>query len=170
MLRVQNGDTKAFSKLMDRYKGRIMALVAAYCGWDMAEAEEITQQTLIKVYEHREKYNPDRPFRPWLFTLARNQAIDSMRSKKRNVSLSSDLEIAHPGASVEEQAWHRERVERLISATEALPKMQRETVDLVRQGLSYGDIGQILDMSEAAARQNYSRAVRRLREILERSR
>lgn len=170
MQRVQNGENKAFSELVDRYKGKIMAFVAAYCGWDMAQAEEITQQSLIKLYENRQKYVLDRPFKPWLFTLARNQAIDLIRSRKKNISLSSDLELAQPGASVEEQAWHRERVERLISATDSLPNMQRETVHLVRQGMSYGEISQILEISEAAVRQNYSRAVRRLRELFREAR
>lgn len=165
MQKVKNADNKAFSELVDRYKGKIMVFVASYCGWDMAQAEEITQKSFIRLYETRQKYDPSRPFRSWIYTLARNQAIDMFRARKIAVPLSTDLELADQGANLEEQAMQREKVERLIRASDSLPSMQRESIHMVRQGMSYVEISEILNISVEAVRQNYSRAVRRLREL-----
>ena len=81
-----NGDGKVLEKLISRYLKPVYNFVYRISN-SQQDAEDITQETFIKVWQKIKKYNPDKNFKTWLFTIARNTAVDWLR-KKRNLVFS----------------------------------------------------------------------------------
>jgi RNA polymerase sigma-70 factor, ECF subfamily len=76
----QAGDLVAFEELVRRYENRIYSFVFQSCGHD-ADAREVTQDTFVRAFEAIAKFDPSRPFAPWLFTIARRKGIDCFRAR-----------------------------------------------------------------------------------------
>lgn len=81
MLRVRDGDRKAFEELFVKYRKPILNLIYAYVG-ERARAEDLCQEVFMKVYRVRETYEPKAKFTTWLWTIAKNTAYDAVRKKK----------------------------------------------------------------------------------------
>jgi len=75
------GDDQAIKNLLNRYLKAVYNFVFQYVG-DTARAEDLTQEVMIKVWKNLAKYNLERPFKPWLFKIARNQVLDSFKAKQ----------------------------------------------------------------------------------------
>lgn len=82
-------DEEAFKVLMNRYMRQIFNFSRQYSK-TAEDAEDITQDTFFKVWKYIGKYAENRPFKPWLYTIARNTALDFLKKKK--TSLFSDLD------------------------------------------------------------------------------
>ncbi|MEK7078290.1 MAG: RNA polymerase sigma factor [Patescibacteria group bacterium] len=81
------GEEKALEELVSRHLKPVYNFVYRISG-SKKDAEDITQETFIKVWRKIKKYNPDKNFKTWLFTIARNTAIDWLR-KKRDIIFSN---------------------------------------------------------------------------------
>ena len=79
--RYLEGDEESFSILIDRYLKYIYNFVYRLCG-NKTEAEDITQDTFLKVWKKLKSYDDRKGFKTWLFTIARNTTIDYLRKKK----------------------------------------------------------------------------------------
>ena len=75
------GDEESFSILLDRYLKYIYNFAYRLCG-NKGDAEDITQDTFLKVWKKIKNYNGKNSFKTWLFTIARNTTIDYLRKKK----------------------------------------------------------------------------------------
>ena len=82
LLRLQHGDRRGLEELMDRYGENLMRYLAVILG-NRESAEDVFQDTWVKLMERIGRYDLDRPFAPWLFRVARNCAYDQLRRKKR---------------------------------------------------------------------------------------
>jgi RNA polymerase sigma-70 factor (ECF subfamily) len=82
MKAAQDGDSEAYRELLDAVRPMVLGYVRRRLFSDQ-EAEDVTQETLLTVHRVRHTYEPDRPFEPWLFTIARSRLIDHLRSVKR---------------------------------------------------------------------------------------
>ena len=76
-----DGDEESFSILLDRHLKHVFNFVYRLCG-SKTEAEDITQDTFLKVWKKIKKYNGQNSFKTWLYTIARNTTIDYLRKKK----------------------------------------------------------------------------------------
>ena len=76
----QEGDFAAFEELVSRYEARIYAFVFHSCGHE-TDAREATQDTFVRAFEAITRYDANRPFAPWLFTIARRRTIDCLRTR-----------------------------------------------------------------------------------------
>jgi len=74
-------DEQAFRELMGRYMRQIFNFAKQYSK-TTEDAEDITQDTFLKVWKYIKRYNYDRPFKPWLYMIARNTALDFLKKKK----------------------------------------------------------------------------------------
>lgn len=81
VLRALEGDQKAFAGIMDRYKDSIYFMLLKMVN-NKEDAMDLTVETFAKAFEKLELYRPDFAFSTWLFKLATNTAIDSLRRKK----------------------------------------------------------------------------------------
>ncbi|MFA6295153.1 MAG: RNA polymerase sigma factor [Candidatus Paceibacterota bacterium] len=77
----KNHDEQAFRELMDRYMKQIFNFTKQYSK-TTEDAEDITQDTFLKVWKYIGRYTRDRSFKPWLYMIARNTALDFLKKKK----------------------------------------------------------------------------------------
>jgi RNA polymerase sigma-70 factor (ECF subfamily) len=76
------GDKSAFGKLVGRYQRELYHFLVRFLG-NRASAEDVFQETFLQVHQSAEQFDPQRRFRPWLFTIAANKARDLIRSQAR---------------------------------------------------------------------------------------
>ena len=76
------GERASFNQLVDRYHRELFHFLVRFLG-DRAAAEDVFQETFLQVHQSAEQFDPQRRFRPWLFTIAANKARDLMRSQAR---------------------------------------------------------------------------------------
>ena len=76
------GEKASFSQLVERYQRELFHFLIRFLG-DRAAAEDVFQETFLQVHQSAESFDPQRRFRPWLFTIAANKARDLMRSQAR---------------------------------------------------------------------------------------
>ena len=133
---LRRGDLDALSALLTRYQNRLYRYLLRLVR-NPAEAEDLFQQTWIRVAEKIRQYDSRRNFEAWLFTVARNIAIDHLR-RMRPESLDEPIEGA-PGESaatrlrssdppVLDGIVERERTSRLAHALDLLPVTHREVL------------------------------------------
>ena len=78
----RKGDRTAFAKLVNRYQRELYHFLVRFLG-NRASAEDVFQDTFLQVHQSAEQFDPQRRFRPWLFTIAANKARDLIRSQAR---------------------------------------------------------------------------------------
>lgn len=169
MEEVRAGSLAAFQALYDRHRRGVFNFLLRSLG-DRRIAEDLLQETFLRVFAHREEYRPTAALRTWLFTIARNLLIDQLRQQSRRPELEDEatLEAAvDPGATPLQQAEAAELGERLQAAVLRLSPSQREVLLLGRfAGLSHEEIARVTGASPEAVRVTLHRALSRLRDLL----
>lgn len=169
---------QAFEKLVDRTREPLKRfLVRRQRCRDAHLAEDIVQEVLIKVYRRAEQYDPQRSLWGWLYRIARNQYIDTLRRQGpgdtgRGGTSDESLEewmrnLASGSTRPEEAALIQERNRELEDAIARLPRMQQTIVRLRREGVQGKEIAQQIGRSQAYVSQAYHEAVEVIREQLE---
>lgn len=161
------GDGAAYRGLVERYQDRVHA-VAYGMLHNREEAQDVTQETFVRVYERLGSYDGEASFRSWLLRIAMNLALDVIRRRKRLVvGGQRDVLVEKGGAlsvedplDIEQEAYKKQVRRRLLQAVQELPEDQRQVI-LLRdlEGLTYAEIGTILEISESKvmARLYYAR-------------
>jgi len=131
------------------------------------EAEDLTSQVFLKVYEQLPNYTEKGQFPAWLFTIVRHQAADHFRSDQPDVPL-EDLNLKDDQVNLLEQATRSDDLKRLGRLIQALPEPEQELIRLrfVAQ-LTYKDIAIIQGNNQDAIRKQVSRLLARLQEQME---
>ncbi|MDE2031351.1 MAG: RNA polymerase sigma factor [Patescibacteria group bacterium] len=176
---VQNtilGIKGSFDELVHRYTTLIYNFAYRLTG-DISYAEDITQETFIKVWKNIHKYNSGYTFKTWIFTIARNTATDFLRKRKLilfsnldtpddNTSFESNIEDKE--ALPEESLIKLEDAEYLNKVLEQLPKNYQSVLVLHYQNdLTFEEIGKIMDKPPNTVKSWHRRSLMKLREILE---
>lgn len=153
----------AFDRLYRSSRDDVYAYVASLVH-DRAAAEEVTASAFERAYRKRSRFDPRRGEpRAWLFGIARNAALDELRRRGKHASLTSepaDAEglAAHPAEGAERRLA-------LAGALRLLAPRERELVALkFFAGLSNGEIGRVLGISESNAGTRLHRVLEKLRE------
>src|SRR5271155_5304517 len=106
MLQVRDDEPGAFEELVERYQHRLVAIMMHLVG-NNEEAEDLAQEVFLRVYRARKKYRPRSKFSTWLFTIANNLALNSLRSKQRRPVVSLNVHESGPlGPRPQEQLVH----------------------------------------------------------------
>ncbi len=178
MLRVKQGDAAAFAELVDKYKQFVASFVSRMIQ-DPAEAEDIAQNVFLQVYRSAGRYSVSSKFSTWLFTIARNLALNEIRRRSRHPAES--LEAPHPDRPEEplrqfadlrsptppEGLLQAELEQKIQQAIAALPENQRAALLLCRrEDLSYEDIAEILGTSLSATKSLIFRGRETLKQTL----
>lgn len=169
MAAAQAGDQRAYAKLLNEVTPVLRALVRRN-RVAPSHVEDVVQDVLLAVHRVRHTYDPNLPFLPWLASIARRRAINSLRREGRRgafeTSNSEKLEtFADPGANndTENQELH----EWLAEAIAKLPPRQRRAVELVKLGeMSVAEASAASGQSPGAVKVNVHRAIRALRSLL----
>ena len=149
MLRVAQGDQQAFLRLYDRYAPRVFGLALRILGERMA-AEEVTQDTFLKLWARARRYSPARgKVLSWLLTIARRTALDRLRLDNRRPDRHNPYDpedlwkgLADPDSATEESRWRTLRFALLD-----LPAEQRQVIALAYyHGMSHREIAEYLGL------------------------
>src|SRR5437879_2579595 len=100
MMRIAEGDTEAFERLIEAHQFRVVGTVAKMLGND-SDAEDIAQQVFIRIWKSARRYQPRAKFTTWLFKITRNLVFNELRRRKRHPStpLEREAEEHHFQAS-----------------------------------------------------------------------
>lgn len=133
---------------------------------DNAEAEDVVQETLIRVWNKRDEWEQLESVEAYCLTVARNLAIDrSERKDARTVALPPDAEEAADTATPHEQLVRKERLQLLRHLIRQLPEKQRQIVMLRDvEGKSYKEIAMLLDVTEEQVKVNLFRARKKIKQ------
>ncbi len=181
MLEVREGNAVSFEELVSRYQARLLMVLRHLVG-DPQQAEDLTQEVFLRVYRARESYEPGAKFSTWLYTIANHVAANSLRSRSRRheVTLQSrdsgpmgarpldNMLQASSGQMPARQLDKAEMREIVQMAMESLGERQRMAILLSKfEGMSYAEIGAIMDLTPQAIKSLLSRARENLREVLQ---
>lgn len=168
------GEAAAFDALFARHSATVFSflsrLVAGRC-----DAEDLLQETFLRVLTHAGDFRSGMALKPWLFTIARNAALNALQKSK----LRADLEVQTDLSDWRPPETHRaspdpssrmelqEQKTRLLAALETLPPLHREIVVLIIfNGFSYEEAAAITGDPESTLRSRVFHALRKLRERL----
>lgn len=175
--RLRRGDVDALSELLSRYQNRLYRYLLRIVG-QPAEAEDLFQQTWVRVVEKIRGFDPSRNFDAWLFTLARNMAIDHLR-RIRPESLDEPLpddetgqtraeKLSSSGPAPFDQAFQRERARSIAAALTDLPVIYREVLALrFEEEMKIEEIAQVLGAPLSTVKSRLRRSLEQLRQSLE---
>lgn len=177
MRRFQRGDARAFETLMLRHRTPVHSFLLRLTG-ERTRAEDLTQETFLRLVRGAAGWEPRAAVRTWLFTIARNLAADEARRQVFRATESLDslapggdrprhAEPAEPGPGPDEAAEAARLRPVLEGALAALPQEQRE-VFLLREhaGLSFGEIAGATGVNENTVKSRMRYALLALRERL----
>jgi len=166
--RARGGEVTAYEELVRRYQG-IAHRTAYLITREAAEAEDAAQVGFVKAYRALGRFDPGRPFRPWLLRIVANEARNRRRSAARRVAL--ELAVAREPERVEPspeaEAVARERRAALLGAVNGLRDADREVIALrYFLDLSEAEMAEVLEVAAGTVKSRLSRAIGRLREAL----
>jgi RNA polymerase sigma-70 factor (ECF subfamily) len=179
MLRYRDGDVRAFEMLVTRHRKPVFNFILRFVR-DTAQAEDVTQETFLRLVKGADAYERQARFTTWLYTIARNLCIDAARRGKHRKAASLDapidedagaslLDLVPDGAAgVDRQAQSRELAQRLRQAIESLPDEQRE-IFLLREvaDLQFNEIAAVVGCPENTVKSRMRYALEKLRGALE---
>jgi len=161
MLRIAQGDQRAFATLMARHQDRVMAVAYRFLG-SRQEAEDLTQEVFLRVWRAAPSYTSSARFTTWLYAITANRCKSVLRSFWRTgvllLGAFDDGEAEQAGGadhrrspSPEDLALGAERARQVVAALQSLPKTQRLATILLRyEGLSYAEIAEVLGVTVSA--------------------
>jgi len=168
MNRMSTGDMEALSAIVLRHQRGLVGFLTRLCGSRDA-AEDLAQETFLRVYEARSRYRPAGRFTTWLYTIAYRLFIDTRRawSASRTEGMEEKQVADRRAATPEAATIERDLSRRVRQAIDGLPEQYRPVLLLrSRREMSYGEIAAVLGCSENAARVRMHRGLALLRRRL----
>jgi len=169
MVALQRGENKALDRLMDRWQVRLRAYLLRHLS-TQADALDLAQETFVRVFRHRDRFDPSRRFSTWMFQIALNLLRDHGRYIQRRPTsplgeASETADDLDPG----QQAINQEAGEAVRTAIAHLPTNLREVVILFEyEHLSHSEIAEIVSATPKAVETRLYRAREQLRQRLSR--
>lgn len=169
-----SGDIAAYEELVNRYKNQVYAIVYRIIG-HAQEAEDLTQEVFLTVYEKMYQFDANKKFAPWIYRIATNTSISALRKRKKTVMVNFDeaysapvdscapFQMGDPHSVFEQRELHRE----IDAAIMALPENYRVVITLRYQmDLDNHEIAETLGISKENVEVKVHRARKALQKIL----
>ena len=172
MRKAQDGDQAAYAALLREVLPVLKRVVQARLGFlPVMDREDLVQDILMSLHAARATYDPARPFKPWLMTIAHNRMVDQARRNSRRAAneisvdeYPADVADADAGAATDRYGDPEE----LRRAIKKLPKGQRSAIELLKlREMSLKEAAQATGMSISALKVSVHRAVKTLRASLQ---
>lgn len=171
------GDQRACRDLVLRYQRQVFSVLMRVVR-SPQDAEDLTQETFVRMFRALDRYDPERPFTAWLFTIATRLGIDHLRRRRvKTVSLNFSepgsteertIDVEDPGLRPDDLASHAEEEVRARDLIDSLPEHYRIVVVLRhQQDLSYEEIAEALNMPLGTVKARIHRARALLKDKLE---
>jgi RNA polymerase sigma-70 factor (ECF subfamily) len=173
------GDRRLFEELIRRYERELFNYLKQYLG-DTQLAEDAFQSTFLQIHLKCDQFDSERRFRPWLYAVATNQAIDTQRRRRRERMVSLDQatssadqanqlkELVDAPADLPAEDLERDEERSLVRrAVEDLPEPLRQVLLLVYfQGLKYREAAEVLGVPVGTVKSRLHAAIRKLERTL----
>jgi RNA polymerase sigma factor (sigma-70 family) len=171
------GKESAFKELVELYKDRVFNTVMSITQ-NQAEAEDLSQEVFIEVYQSVHKFRGDSKVSTWIYRIATNKSLEFIRQSKalkrfayvkslygqNDELIHQPSDFEHPGVVLE----NKERAKKLFEAIGKLPDNQRVAYSLHNlEGLSYQQICEVMDLSKSSVESLLFRAKQNLKKYLE---
>jgi RNA polymerase sigma-70 factor, ECF subfamily len=167
--RLRAGDSTAFDEIFNTFNRRLLGFLARMAK-NRSVAEDLLEETWLRLLAGAESLDADSRLGPWLFTVARNLYVSYCRNRAREQSYTADLTLLWPGGlpqSPFDLTSHKEFEDRLDAALASLPALYREVLLLVGvEGLRPVDAASVCGISPEAFRQRLSRARKLLSQLI----
>ena len=167
--RAANGDATAWEPLVLAHQEAVFRLCYLLLG-DPDDAEDVAQETFLRAWNHLTRFDPARPLRPWLLSIASNLTSNRRRSAGRYVSalMRAFRNEPAPSATIEEKSAQHMEASDLWKAVQHLNVPDQQVVYLrYFLELSVAETAQALDVPEGTVKSRLSRALERLRGIIQ---
>jgi RNA polymerase sigma-70 factor (ECF subfamily) len=162
---VQAGRADDLALLVERHHGPLLGFLYRLTGGDRPLAEDLAQESFLRLLRGIHQFEPARPFKPWLYAIAVNAARDHFKSADARCteSLADDFDAPDPSTPLETtldaEAWRQ-----VADAVRALPLHQREVVVLrYADDLPLSQIAEVLNIPVGTVKSRLSLALGRLR-------
>jgi RNA polymerase sigma-70 factor (ECF subfamily) len=166
------GDEKAYRELVELYQAQVFSICLRMVR-RREDAEDLTQETFVRMFRALERYDPERPFVAWIITIASRLCIDHLRRRRVSpVSLTQrepgseethEMDVPDPGFGPDEITSRSEEEHQANALIQSLPEHYRIVVVLRhQQDLSYEEIAEALNLPLGTVKARIHRA----REIL----
>jgi RNA polymerase sigma-70 factor (ECF subfamily) len=176
MARLNAGQDAALNVLMDRHGERLFHYLVRQLN-NETDAADLAQETFVRIYHNRARFDPAQRFSTWLYAIATNLVRDRFRWHSRHPQVSLDAERDEAGsildtlpdaaASASDQMAAEERAGEVRAAVESLPDELRTPLILSEyEGLSHAEIGAVLSCTAKAVETRLYRARNHLRKRL----
>lgn len=170
--RIKAGDHAAFGTLVRHYQSYAYALAMRFV-WDRQEADDIVQESFIRVWDNIGSYRPEQKFTTWLYAIVARRSIDYIRAKSRwgrivvRDESRGECEGLHTASSQDERLDNEQFIATIHGLVEHLPRAQRLVFTLRDlQDLSVEEVVEMTGMSAASVKANLWHARKRIRELL----
>lgn len=176
MRRTQAGDRQAYALIYERYSGAVLSYLYRMLG-SVEDVESIGQEVFLRAFRFAPTYRYPQKFSTWLFTIARNLAINNARRKKRSpvrnvtelnlegIEMSGDAKVVASRAT--DDVEKQEEIARMLVALDDLPADQKEVIVLgVFQDMSYAEMESITGTKAVTLRSRMFHGLRRLGKLL----
>lgn len=173
--RLADGDSAGFDELFSRHSGLLLSFISRLTAGKY-DAEDLLQETFLRMITHARDFRPGTAIRPWLFTIARNVTLNALKKTRLRADLEVQTDLsdwqppAHPdrgGADPSNRAEMQEQKALMLSALQELPPLHREILILiVFNSFSYEEAAAITGDPESTLRSRVFHALRKLRERL----
>lgn len=163
-----NGDAAAWEPLVHAHQEAVFRLAYLLLG-DPDDAEDIAQETFLRAWKHLKRFDHTRPLRPWLLSIATNLARNRHRSAGRYLAaLTRAFLNEPPPANIEEKSAQHLEAGELWRAVQILSRTDQQIVYLrYFLDLSINETAQVLQIAEGTVKSRLSRALERLRGIIQ---
>ena len=167
---VRRGDQRSYQELVVRYERRVLGVIRRFVD-DPDMADDLTQETFLRVYERLDQFDPSRRFGPWLFQISVNLSLDWLRRKRRRRWLKFFGDRGgdyQPEPSVSDPRAQEDLQQEVHHVLERIPEKYR-TVLILRdlENFSTSDIAAILKRKETTIRWRLAEARNRFKELWE---
>lgn len=179
MLRVREDESGAFEELVEIFQHRLVSIMHHMVG-NREEAEDLAQEAFLRVFKSRKSYHPTARFSTWLFTIANNLALNSIRNRKKKPQIPfalsesgvfqevpQDLRLPDKDDAPAARVQNDELAQVIRKALDGLNERQRMAVVLNKyEDMNYADIATVMGLTPKAVKSLLSRARVNLREAL----
>jgi len=166
---VQNGDTEAFSELVQKYHQNLLSFIHRLVR-DQHRTDDIGQEVFLSVYKSLSKFDPERgtPFVAWLYIIARNRCISELRAIEREKRTRHDDfdHMSLGGDTAEEELIRQERFRAIEASLDQLPEPFRTTILKTLEGDSPRDIACECGIPQSTVKTRLFRARVKIKQLM----
>jgi RNA polymerase sigma-70 factor (ECF subfamily) len=163
MVRYQEGDFAAATALVHRLSSQLHRFFVIQFA-SRPEADDLLQETWLRIHQVRHTYRPGEPVLPWLYAIARHIRVDHYRKARRTVAREQPLEDVAEVAAPAPGSGRTPDLEALLAP---LPASQREVIEMLKvAGMSIEEVARATSSSVGSVKQKAHRAYEKLRERL----